>query len=690
MLTRFIPTWKIAPSLRFLLPLIVGIILQWYFEVSLQTLAGISIAAVVFFFGIMVAKVKSEVFQVFLAFTVVALIGSWLVLLSNQKNHNAFIGRYYADGKTILATLQEPLAIKAKSYKAEAAVSILDSNGIFFPVTGHIIIYFKKDSLMPPLVYGSQIVFNQPLQAIKNAGNPGGFNYERNALFQGLFYQVYLKPGDFVIDEKIKTSRFKQALFTARDFVLQTFKTYIPGNAEAGLAEALLVGYRDDLDKNLVEQYASTGVVHIIAISGMHLGLIYGVLIWLMAPLGKKKNGKIIRGIIIILALWFFSFLTGAAPSITRSALMFTLIVVGESVQRKSSIYNSLSISACVLLLINPFNLWDVGFQLSYAAVLSIAVFGKAIQNWVNPTNKILQFSWQLIAITLAAQILTLPLVLYHFHQFPIYFLLANIVAVPLSSIILYGLLLLLLVAKIPMLASVLGVALHYAIKGMNNYIYWINSLPFSTISNLYFTMLQTIAFGMVIILLAWWLFYKNPKALLLSIGFGCIYFGLNGWQFFQNSRQQKLIVYNVPGLQAIDILRGKKQFFIGDTSLHQRGFLQNFHLLPSRILFQTSPEQSISAANKIVHFGVGTHKIILLNASLDLQTSATENTDVLVVGKFVKTKPDSVLKFISCNTVVLDGSLSRYKAKEWQIAADRLHLRLHSVQQQGAFIFNF
>jgi competence protein ComEC len=164
--------------------------------------------------------------------------------------------------------------------------------------------------------------------------------------------------------------------------VISTLKKYIPGDKESGLAEALLIGYKDDLDKNLVQSYSNTGVVHIIAISGLHLGIIYWLLLAVTKPLKQNKKLVWLRLLLTISALWAFTLLAGAQPSVLRSAIMFTIIAIGQLAARKGSIYNTMALSAFVLLCINPFWLWDVGFQLSYTAVLSIVVFFRPVYNW--------------------------------------------------------------------------------------------------------------------------------------------------------------------------------------------------------------------------------------------------------------------------------------------------------------------
>jgi competence protein ComEC len=689
--THFIPIWKEAPFLRFLIPFIGGILCQWYLQwpgILLVIMSCITMSAFLFFY---ISRYKTTYRLGSVINILLFIVGCWLVILKDARNWQDHIAKHYYDNETVVATLEEPLAAKTKTYKAIASVQLIDSAGNTKRVSGNIILYLLKDSAQPILDYGSRIIFKQALIPIKNAGNPGGFDYQRYAAFNNTYYQVFLKKQDYVITSQKTYNRFRQLLFTTRNFVINAFKKNIPGAKESGMAEALLVGYKEDLDKSLVEQYANTGVVHIIAISGMHLGLIYGLLYIFLRPLRNKKYGKIINAVLIISALWFFSLLTGAAPSITRSAIMFTILVAGSSFAKKSGIYNALALSAFLLLLVNPFNLWDVGFQLSYAALFSIAVLGKPITNAIHLNNAILKQVWQLIAITLAAQVFTLPLVLFHFHQFPISFLLANIVAVPLSSIILYCLLALLALSWMPVVPTILGWCTFYLIKGMNGYIAFVDSLPFSKIEAVSFTIPQSLILVLSISVFTLWLFQRTPTALISALVLTLSLLILRKIQFYETSNQHKLIVYNVSKQSAIDIINGRHYRFIGDTALQQKGFAQNFNLLPSRILYQASFYENVVVNDMtFARLNIGKYSVLIMDKPVDLRRSKTIMTDYLLVNKNCKAKPYDLLAHVQCKNVILDASNSRRSIMQWKNAADSLHLRLHSVQEQGAFIIDF
>jgi competence protein ComEC len=227
---------------------------------------------------------------------------------------------------------------------------------------------------------------------------------------------------------------------------------------------------------------------------------------------------KWISPLLVIICLWLFSFLAGAQPSVLRAAFMFTVLLTGKLIGRKNSIINSLALSAFLLLCINPFWLWDIGFQLSYAAVLSIIIFMKPIYHLLYFKNKLSDSIWNLNAVTLSAQILTTPIAIYHFHQFPDYFLLSNFIAVPLSSLILFSELFICVFCRLPAIADLSGKLTAIMIRLMNGYVQWIDSLPGSLSKGLQINVLQTVFLYLIIAGISVWLFYKLQKGVLVSL----------------------------------------------------------------------------------------------------------------------------------------------------------------------------
>ncbi|HEY5771966.1 MAG TPA: ComEC/Rec2 family competence protein, partial [Chitinophagaceae bacterium] len=500
--------WKKAPFIRFLLPLIAGIILQWHFQIQTGVLwialCTSAIITATFFFIPFFERYKLSAVSGMAAAVLFIALGGLLSWYKNIQHDQDWFGKNYNNESSLVVTLLEDPVEKTRSYKANASVDLLIKNDSCIKTKGTIILYFKKDSSFSGIEYGTRLLITKPLQEIKNSGNPGGFDYKRYSLFQGVTHQVYLRgsvpsgiENEFEILPGTNKTLFQQFINNSRSKVLGILRNNIKGEKELGLAEALLIGYKDDLDKTLVQSYSNTGVVHVIAISGLHLGLIYWLLTWFFKPLQKRKLNPIaigwLRPIFILTGLWLFSLLAGAQPSVLRSAFMFTCIVLGDSFARKSSIYNTLALSALLLLCINPYWLWDVGFQLSYAAVLSIVIFMQPIYHWFYIKNKTLDFIWKLNAVTIAAQILTVPIGIYHFHQFPLNFLFTNLLAVPLSSFILLDEILLCIISFIPPLAAFIGQFISWLIWIMNSYIERIEMLPFSLWDGLQISILQTI-----------------------------------------------------------------------------------------------------------------------------------------------------------------------------------------------------
>ena len=473
--------WKEAPFIRLLIPFACGIVLQWNIQVNL-----ILIATGLLFFGCTYAicqllpvtlKYKLRTVLGVQLFMLMLATGCFTVYCKDTRNNRQWFGNYYQPGTKLIIRIDETLSEKAKSYKTTASVETVINGNKILPAKGKLLVYLFKDSLTARLQYGDKLVISKEVQPIKNTGNPGAFNYQRYAAFQQLFHNVFLKQHDFVLLKTKDPALFTKWIFYLRKQIVTALKKNIHGEDETAIAEALLIGYKDDLDQDLVQAYSNTGVVHIIAISGLHLGLIYIMLEWIFGKIPFLKRSKLLRVVFIVASLWLFTLITGASASVLRSAVMFSFIVLGKLSNKKASIFNSLAVSALVLLLIDPFFLWDVGFQLSYLAIISIVIFQKTVYSWFYIKNKWIDKIWQLAAVTIAAQLLTLPVCIYYFHQFPNLFLITNVIAVPLSSLILFAEIILLAFGWIPFAGFWIGRITSWLLWLMNKVILVVNQL---------------------------------------------------------------------------------------------------------------------------------------------------------------------------------------------------------------------
>lgn len=690
-----IPIWKKAPSIRLLIPFTIGILMQWYLQVpvlfAIMAVSCFTIAFFLFSFLPIAEKFKLNFLQGLLLQLILIAFGMLITWNKDIRHNSKWYGNYYKEGDFIIATIKEPLVEKTKSFKADAYIEQLVRNDSSIEGEGKLLLYFSKDSVNPNLAYGDKILINKKLIGIKNSGNPGAFNYQRYAAFQQTFHNVFLKSADWVKLDGKNTNAFQQMLFDSRQAILSTLQKNISsGKDELGIAEALLIGYTNDLDKDLVQAYSNTGVVHIIAISGMHLGLIYAMLVWLFARIPLIKKSKATQAILILTCLWLFSLLTGGSASVIRSAVMFSFITAGKMLlKREASIYSSLAASALVMLCVNPYYLWDVGFQLSYLAVVGIVAFQKPIYNLAYIKNKWIDNVWKAAALTTAAQVLTFPVCIYYFHQFPVLFLFTNLVAVPLSTGVLYASIFLVAFSWVPYVGEYAGKIIGWGLWLMNKFILWVNEFPFALWDKIPANVFTTWLLYATVICIAAWLLNKNSRMLQWSLAFFTGFVLLHGIIAWQIKSQQKMIVYNVPQHQAIDFVEGNNYRFVGDSILLVDGILQNFHLKPGRIALQLNKKVDSMAAcfNKTGFYQFGYKKIVVLDETVSFESQKKMDVDYIVISKSPKIYIPQLVKVFNCNKFIFDASNSLWKIEKWKQDCDKLNLPYHSIPEQGAFV---
>ena len=690
-----VPIWRKAPFIRLLLPLVLGILLQWYLSFpvyrSLIALLCFGITYCIFLFFPLALRYKLRALQAIVINLVLICLGLLITWQKDIRNSNAWMGRYYQQQDYLVIRIDESLQQKEKSWKVNGQVEKIIQKDSSINCKGKLLLYFSKDSISSQLKYGDRILVNKKLQEIKNSGNPGAFNYQQYAAMQLIFHQLYLKPNDWVKLEVGNVNQFKQFIINARTKILSILRKNLPPKKdELGIAEALLIGYTSDLDRDLVKAYSNTGVVHIIAISGMHLGLIYILLGWIFCRMPGIKKSKILQLVLMLTSLWLFAILTGAAASVIRSAVMFTFIAIGKAVSKKSSIFNSMAASAFVMLCYNPYFLWDVGFQLSYLAVIGIIIFQATIYNWIYFKNKIVNEVWKLMAISLAAQVFTFPICIYYFHQFPNYFLLTNIIAVPLSSAILFMEIGLVALAWIPWMGEWLGKLVGALLWLMNQIILWVSELPFSVWEKIPATLVSTALLYLIVFFFCSWWMKKSKIAFRLSLISLLAFTLLQSYGEWKIKNQQKVIVYNIPQHQAIDFIRGNQFKFLGDSGILEDQALQNFHIQPARVALQlTKPLDTFSVCHlPPLFYQLGNQKIVLIDRPMQMGSLVSKiDVDTIILSKNAKIVISQLASVFNCQQYVFDASNSLWKIGQWQKECEELHLRSYSVAEKGAFV---
>jgi competence protein ComEC len=456
------------------------------------------------------------------------------------------------------AVVTAPLAEKKKTYRTTVELTeVMLPGRLRKRVTGKMLIYVsKKGGILPS--EGDLIHFNGKRNVIQNSEVPGRSDLRKGLARQNIYDQIFLDSGFYSIQKKsFGEGSEKKNIEKIRHWIVRHLQNSIGQSRESALAEALFIGYREDLDPELLQAYANTGVIHVIAISGLHLSLIYSLLAsGLQLVMGRKKNSVIYLAL-ILMGVWSFSLIAGCGPSILRAAVMFSLGTAGPFLCRRNQPLNHVLASAFVLLGIHPQWLFDLGFQLSFGAILSILFFYPLLFRSLYLKNPLFLAIWKLAAMTLSAQVLTFPVLLFTFHQWPIYFFITNLVAVPLSSLLLVGILLLCGAAPFPALASVLGNGLHQGIYLLNSWVIFWEHRPFSILGPIPFSGFQ--ASWVYILIATACILFSTRKRLLFYLPLIAIF----GWvsnrnlEWWKTSQQKKLVVYPTPAGVLIDIYIG-------------------------------------------------------------------------------------------------------------------------------------
>ncbi|CAN5852171.1 hypothetical protein BH24BAC1_BH24BAC1_25110 [soil metagenome] len=453
--------------------------------------------------------------------------------------------------------------------------------GEWKPVTGKVRLTLTRDSAGGQLRYGDRLLIRGSPAPTRGPANPFQFDYRRYLAWRNIHHQHYVTPAQVRRLNAEPEPSLLAASMAARRKMDAVLRDHMAGKREYGIASALLLGVKDDLDNSIRNAYANTGTMHVLAVSGLHVGILYGFLNLFLLRFRQVRGYAFFSAAILILVLVGYAFLTGLSPSVLRAVCMFSLFAVGRTIGAQRSVFNTLALVAFGLLCYNPYYLLEVGFQLSFLAVSAIVYLQPKLYGLVSFPNRVLDYFWALTTLSLAAQLATFPLGLLYFHQFPVYFLLSNLVVVPLAGMVLWAGLVFLLFSWAPGLSAVLAFLFETLVSAMNWIILTIEWLPRSVISGV------TISTGQT------WLLYGTILALILFLRFRkLLFFGLtcalvaifSGLQIQENRRQAEqkaLAVYSVRGKSVFAFIEGREAALVTGKEGGLESAEMQFHLLP-------------------------------------------------------------------------------------------------------------
>ncbi len=493
-----------------------------------------------------------------------ALLGMFIFLQYNKKPVFYNNGQFAA---TVLETPQE----KPNSFQTIIRITSFTDDSIWQKTDEKIIIYFGKDEKAKSLKPGDKIVFRQDPEWIKNNGNPYEFDYKKYLQRKKIYRQLYLQPAKW--DRTAQKPSITPVILAehTREKLLTIYRRQNLGEEQFKILSALTLGYKRELNAEIKQTFSASGAMHVLAVSGLHVGIIFIALTFLFGFLKKKTAGRILYVGLIIFMLWLYAFITGLSPSVERAATMFTFVVAGNSLKRQVSIYNSLAASAFFLLLVNPNNFFEVGFQLSYSAVFGIVYLQPVLGRLLTVKNKLLNYFWMLLTVSVAAQIATVPFTLFYFSQFPTYFWISNLFVIPAVTILIPLGILLLILSGIPLVSTLISMTINHLIFLVYFLLQQIEELPLSVLNRSVhpaeFAGLLFILISLYLLTGTYRIFYF--KTILVTL------FLLLIFQFAEQINRisrKEMIVYNSPGNTVVHLISGKKNYVVSDLLIDTQG----------------------------------------------------------------------------------------------------------------------
>ncbi|MDP2175162.1 MAG: ComEC/Rec2 family competence protein [Bacteroidota bacterium] len=577
-------SWHSIPFARYLLAFVLGIFIAIYVtQISFEILVPIVLlgfgAILIFSKTSILKKHKFKSVLGLLVLGLLVILGVFRTKLYQQTNLPHYFKKI-EKAQFYQVEIKRSVVEKAKFFRAYAeVVNVIDSQGKSHKSSGKILLYLSKTLAIKQPRIGNQYIILAESNDIPPPANPGEFNYKQFLSYQNIHHQT------FVHNEVIELNAYTYSVFRfaeqLRDEVRLILKNAFKNKEVLGVAEALLIGYKDDLDQEVVAAFSRTGTLHVLAVSGLHAGIIYWILGFLTGFLKKVPRGVIIQTIIIVLSLWLYAFITGLSSSVMRSALMFSVVGLSKLFNRRTNIFNTIYVSAFIILVINPLDIVNVSFQLSYAALLGIVFVQPMINNWYAPYNKIDKFIWGLISVSFAAQLFTFPLGVYYFHQFPNYFLFSNLIIIPIIIVLLVLLILTVSFSWIPIVFEFLTF-LSQGLIQINNYLVkWLDQLPGSHINGLHLDFWQ-LAFIYLSLFLFLLIFSTKLKIVFFSFLSVILILLLSfSYQNIIHQKQKILTFHDIKRHDVYTCMEGKKVYIISDSIFLSKKSAIRFHLEP-------------------------------------------------------------------------------------------------------------
>lgn len=522
------------------------------------------------------------------------------------------------------------------------------------------------------------------ISAFKSPSNPQQFNYKEYMATQQMSH---------VIDSDALQITFKNhSGFSfigfgekARAHIQSSLKSHEFTKDQMDIIQALLLGQKQEIDPETYDRFSKAGVVHILAVSGLHVGIILLILQFITKGFLRVKFGRILRASIVLLGIWGFATLAGYSPSVLRAAVMFSFLSIALNYRRKTSAINTLALSAIFLLMVNPFYIYQVGFQLSYLAVLSIVSLQPKLSKLYQPKFFLDQKIWDIITVTLTAQIGVLPLSLYYFHQFPGLFLISNLFILPGLGILLGGGIMLISLSLLGILPEILVSAYGSLLNYLLSFVDWVATKEEFILSDIYFTKSMLVSSMLLLFSIIFWDYKNKMRAyVILNLSLLVLLFCFH-FEKRKQLQQEEVVIFQTYKNTQLGILKGSVLKLYSDElqpkdSIKSAYHIKNYKGLKGIDTIQLSGFRNVYELNS--------SEFLFILDSIPVYPESDFKPDYI----FLKNSPDINLDRVLVNLkpkqIIADGSNYKSDIELWKASARKLNINFHSTWENGAFIF--
>lgn len=586
-----------------------------------------------------------------------------LILYRNEKDSLSVLG---AKPSLITCELSDYPEEKPGSILLTVSLKTITDGSSTYTLKGSMLIYHEKDDAILSFIPGDRIVVRVTPQELKNRGNPEEFNYRFYMENLGIKYLAFSRSKDLLLHSAPERRKLIHKALIIRRRIIEMYSQRGISAERLPLVSALTLGEKSNLDQEQKAIFMKAGIMHIMAVSGLHAVILSMFVLNMLFFLKRRFN--FLRILLAVIFIWSFAFVTGLTPSVMRATLMFTFIQAGNLMHRKPNGINSVLASAFVLMIIRPSVIFNAGFLLSYSAVIFIIAFYSDLYLKIRPVNKITDWIWKSVVVTFVAQAGTLPLTIMFFNRFPVYFLLTNLVIVPLSSVAI------ILGCLVPIFypVSIISGLFGFALDQITRLILFLTgtaaSLPYSGLENIGMTSSQGILLFSVLAALMFYIMGKRKKSPLTVLFLLAGYLIAGTIKDIRVKSTSELIVYNTRNHPVTGIRQGKRLHLYTDTAFIPPEVMRHSSTLGLKTDIHVSDgDHYIKAGEKIIQIGYENAYFL------------PQKPDFLILNDLRKLK----IPVQTDGMLILNSGIRRLPGK----LTEGNHSSLHWIRESGAYV---